>query len=128
VTESMAVRRSDVLAVAGSVKRNQRPDEIYIAGYRRTLGETHRFLPSPQSFSANPPFHGYLSKGTVVFVEGRLQPQQFEDREGGTKTVTEVVVASLRVLGGARNSSHSDNDQAAAVSNADDAKSETVPF
>ena len=46
----------------------------------------------------------FVAKGTVVFVEGRLQTRQF-GREGGTKTVTEVVVASLRVLGGAKASS-----------------------
>jgi single-strand DNA-binding protein len=70
----------------------------------------------------------FVAKGTVVFVEGRLQTRQFEDREGGTKTVTEVVVASLRVLGEAKNSSHSDNNSDGAASSAGDAESEAVPF
>ena len=61
-----------------------------------------------------------VAKGTVVFVEGRLQTRQFEDREGGTKTVTEVIVASLRVLGGAKASSHSDNNHDAAASSTTD--------
>jgi len=69
-----------------------------------------------------------VAKGTVVFVEGRLQTRKFEDREGGTKTVTEVVVASLRVLGEAKNSSHSDNNSDGAASSAGDAESEAVPF
>ena len=69
----------------------------------------------------------FVVKGTVVFVEGRLQTRQFEDREGGTKTVTEVVVASLRVLGGAKASSHSDKNHDAAISTTD-AESEAVPF
>ena len=69
----------------------------------------------------------FVAKGTVVFVEGRLQTRQFEDREGGT-TVTEVVVASLRVLGEAKNSSHSDNNSDGAASSAGDAESEAVPF
>lgn len=68
-----------------------------------------------------------VAKGTVVFVEGRLQTRQFEDREGGTKTVTEVVVASLRVLGG-KASSHSDNNHDAAASSVKGAESETAPF
>jgi single-strand DNA-binding protein len=70
----------------------------------------------------------FVVKGTVVFVEGRLQTRQFEDREGGTKTVTEVVVASLRVLGGAKASSHSDNDHDEAAGSTTDAESEAVPF
>ncbi len=45
----------------------------------------------------------FVTKGKQVFVEGRLQTRRFEDREGSPKTVTEVVVASLRVLGGAAN-------------------------
>jgi len=69
----------------------------------------------------------FVAKGTVVFVEGRLQTRRFEDREGGT-TVTEVVVASLRVLGEAKNSSHSDNNSDGAASRAGDAESEAVPF
>jgi single-strand DNA-binding protein len=70
----------------------------------------------------------FVAKRTVVFVEGRLQTRQFEDREGATKTVTEVVVASLRVLGGAKTSSHSDSNRNAAVSSTNDAESEAVPF
>ncbi len=70
----------------------------------------------------------FVAKGTVVFVEGRLQTRQFEDREGATKTVTEVVVASLRVLGGTTTSSHSDNDHDTAASSAQHTETETVPF
>jgi len=69
-----------------------------------------------------------VAKGTVVFVEGRLQTRQFEDREGAMKTVTEVVVASLRVLGGAKSSSQPDNNHDTAASSAKDAESEPVPF
>jgi single-strand DNA-binding protein len=69
-----------------------------------------------------------VAKGTVVFVEGRLQTRKFENREGGTQTVTEVVVASLRVLGEAKNSSHSDNNSDGSVSSARDTESEAVPF
>jgi len=70
----------------------------------------------------------FVAKGTVVFVEGRLQTRKFEDREGATKTVTGVVVASLRVLGGAKTSNHSDDNHDAAVSGATDTESEAVPF
>ena len=63
-----------------------------------------------------------------VFVEGRLQTRRFEDREGSPKTVTEVVVASLRVLGVAANAGRSGNRQGAVTGDSKDAESEPVPF
>jgi len=70
----------------------------------------------------------FVTKGKQVFVEGRLQTRRFEDREGNPKIVTEVVVASLRVLGGAANAGGSVNGQGAAASDTTNAESETVPF
>ena len=70
----------------------------------------------------------FVTKGKQVFVEGRLQTRRFEDREGSPKTVTEVVVASLRVLGGAANASRDGNSQGAAANDTTNTQSETVPF
>lgn len=69
----------------------------------------------------------FVVKGNVVFVEGRLQTRQFEGREGAAKTITEVVVASLRVLGAAKTSSQTEGNNDTAASSARDAESET-PF
>lgn len=69
----------------------------------------------------------FVVKGNVVFVEGRLQTRQFEGREGAAKTITEVVVASLRVLGAAKTSSQTEGNNDTAASSATDAESET-PF
>jgi single-strand DNA-binding protein len=70
----------------------------------------------------------FVTKGKQVFVEGRLQTRRFEDREGSQKTVTEVVVASLRVLEGAPNASRNGNGQGVAANDTTNAGSETVPF
>ena len=70
----------------------------------------------------------FVTKGKQVFVEGRLQTRRFDDREGSPKTVTEVVVASLRVLGGAPNASHNGNGHGAAANGSAGAERETVPF
>src|SRR6267143_6108296 len=70
----------------------------------------------------------FVANGKQVFVEGRLQTRRFDDREGSPKTVTEVVVASLRVLGGAANAGRGGNGQGAAASNTTNAESETVSF
>lgn len=41
----------------------------------------------------------YLTKGKQVYVEGRLQTRSWEDREGNKRSTTEVVAASMVMLG-----------------------------
>jgi single-strand DNA-binding protein len=40
----------------------------------------------------------YLKKGSLVYVEGRLQTDRYEDKGGETKYFTRVVVSSLQFL------------------------------
>jgi single-strand DNA-binding protein len=42
----------------------------------------------------------YLSKGSQVYVEGRLQTRQWEDRDGNKRYTTEVVAETVQFLGG----------------------------
>lgn len=42
----------------------------------------------------------YLAKGRQVYVEGRLQTRQWEDRDGNKRWTTEVVAENVRFLGG----------------------------
>ncbi|MBI3473239.1 MAG: single-stranded DNA-binding protein [Candidatus Solibacter usitatus] len=42
----------------------------------------------------------YLTKGTQVYVEGRLQTRNYENKEGRKVYVTEVVADDLLLLGG----------------------------
>lgn len=43
----------------------------------------------------------YLKKGTLVYIEGRIQTRQWEDkRDGQKKTSTEIVANVMRMLGG----------------------------
>jgi single-strand DNA-binding protein len=45
----------------------------------------------------------YLKKGQLVYVEGRLQTRQWDDkRDGSKKTSTEIVANSMKMLGGGR--------------------------
>jgi single-strand DNA-binding protein len=42
----------------------------------------------------------YLKKGSLVFVEGRIQSRQWDDKKDGTKrTAFEIVATSFRMLG-----------------------------
>lgn len=40
----------------------------------------------------------YLAKGRQVFVEGRLQTRQWEDKDGGKRYTTEVVANTVQFL------------------------------
>lgn len=42
----------------------------------------------------------YLSKGRQVYIEGRLQTRQWEDRDGKKRYTTEVVAEQVQFLGG----------------------------
>ena len=42
----------------------------------------------------------YLTKGTKLYVEGRLQTRSYDDKEGVKRYVTEVVAENLVLLGG----------------------------
>ncbi len=44
----------------------------------------------------------YLHKGRQVFLEGRLQTRQWEDKEGKKRYTTEVVAQNVQFLGGKR--------------------------
>lgn len=53
----------------------------------------------------------YVTKGDKVYLEGRVEYRQYEDREGQTRHTTEVIVSHLLLLGSPR---HQDdvNDRA----------------
>ena len=44
-----------------------------------------------------------MTKGARCYAEGRLQTRTYEDREGNQRTVSEVVIRQLRLLGGSGN-------------------------
>jgi single-strand DNA-binding protein len=41
----------------------------------------------------------YLKKGKQVYVEGRLQTRQWEDKDGGKRYTTEIVATTMQMLG-----------------------------
>jgi single-strand DNA-binding protein len=47
----------------------------------------------------------YLTRGKQVYLEGRVQTRKYDDKAGNARTVTEVVVSTLRLLGGPKNGS-----------------------
>ena len=41
----------------------------------------------------------YLKKGSLVFLEGRIQTRQWDDRDGNKRNTTEIVASGMRMLG-----------------------------
>ncbi len=43
----------------------------------------------------------YLAKGRQVFVEGRIQTRNYDDKDGNKRYITEIVARDVRFLGSA---------------------------
>ena len=74
-------------------------DETYKdrAGERQKRTEWHRIVVwAKQAEIAQQ----YLRKGSLVYVEGRIQSRQWDDREGQKRTTVEIVANNFRMLGG----------------------------
>jgi single-strand DNA-binding protein len=42
----------------------------------------------------------YLKKGSLVFIEGRIQSREWQDKEGQKRTSFEIIANNFRMLGG----------------------------
>lgn len=52
----------------------------------------------------------YLSKGSKVYLEGRLQTRKWEDKDGNTRYTTEIVAREMKMLS-PRGASDNNNTQ-----------------
>ena len=41
----------------------------------------------------------YLGKGQLIFIEGRIQTREWDDRDGNKRRTTEVVASNMQMLG-----------------------------
>jgi len=64
-------------------------------GNRETRTEWHRIV----AFGRLAEVCGeYLNKGSMVYVEGRLQTREWEDRDGNRRWTTEIVMTNMQML------------------------------
>ena len=68
---------------------------------RRTNDETDFFNCSTFSNNAEK-VDRYVNKGMMVGVKGRLQNNTFKDKEGNNRTIIEVIVENIQIIGGIR--------------------------
>ena len=74
-------------------------DETYKdrAGERQKRTEWHRIVVWAKQAEIA---HQYLHKGSLIYLEGRIQTRQWDDREGQKRTTFEIVATNFRMLGG----------------------------
>ncbi|HVO65863.1 MAG TPA: single-stranded DNA-binding protein [Syntrophales bacterium] len=73
----------------------------------------------------------YLSKGKLIFIEGRIQTRSWEDKDGVKRSTTEIVAANMQMLdskGQMRSPDTTGDDQAAVSPGIDQAPEDDVPF
>jgi len=76
----------------------------------------------------------YLSKGKQVYIEGRIQTREWEDRDGKRRWTTEVVAQQMQMLGrpgDAQSFTESSSDEAAPGTNdfaQEEIKEDDIPF
>jgi single-strand DNA-binding protein len=68
-------------------------------GERQERTEWHRIVVwgKTAEFCGN-----YVTKGRQVYIEGRLQTREWEDREGQKRWTTEIVAQNIQLLGSRR--------------------------
>lgn len=54
----------------------------------------------------------YLAKGKQVYIEGRLQTREWEDRDGNKKRTTEIIAQTMQMLGAASDQVRADVGEA----------------
>jgi single-strand DNA-binding protein len=75
----------------------------------------------------------YLSKGRLVYIEGKIRTRAWEDRDGNKRSTTEIEASEMKMLGGSgeqdRKPKEPDVDSAPpAEKDAEKDKEEDIPF
>jgi single-strand DNA-binding protein len=69
-------------------------NEFYTSGNGEKVSNTHWFnLVAWESTAAYMEKH--LAKGNQVMVKGRLSSRTYEDKNGGTRSITEIIVSEV---------------------------------
>jgi single-strand DNA-binding protein len=69
----------------------------------------------------------YLKKGSLIFIEGRIQSREWQDKEGQKRTSFEIVASNFRMLGGRAEGAAAASGGASRPSGGDDFESHAAP-
>jgi single-strand DNA-binding protein len=69
----------------------------------------------------------YLKKGSLIFIEGRIQSREWQDKEGQKRTSFEIVANNFRMLGGRAEGAAAGGGASARSGGGDDFDSHAAP-
>jgi len=69
----------------------------------------------------------YLKKGSLIFIEGRIQSREWQDKEGQKRTSFEIVANNFRMLGGRAEGAAAASGGASRSGGSDDFESHAAP-
>src|SRR5260370_31392620 len=69
----------------------------------------------------------YLKKGSLLYLEGRIQTREWQDKEGQKRTTTEIVATNFRMLGGRAEGAAAAGAGGGASPSGDDMESHPTP-
>ena len=67
----------------------------------------------------------YLSKGKQVYIEGKIETQNWEDNDGNMRHKTQIVASNMTMLNGANGGNHEAPETSQGQRNDDD---DDIPF
>ena len=70
----------------------------------------------------------YLAKGKQVYIEGRLQTRNWEDRDGNQRTTTEIVATGMQMLGQAAGGNARFQEKDESSPQDESTKDQDIPF
>lgn len=70
----------------------------------------------------------YLTKGSQVFIEGKLQTRKWQDKEGKDRYTTEIVASGMQMLGGRSQQERRESPSAEPAATEGDGFSDDIPF
>ncbi len=69
----------------------------------------------------------YLKKGSLIYLEGRIQSREWQDKEGQKRTSFEIVASNFRMLGGRSDAAAAGAGGGAAAHSGGDFEGQAVP-
>jgi single-strand DNA-binding protein len=69
----------------------------------------------------------YLKKGSLIFIEGRIQSREWQDKEGQKRTSFEIVASNFRMLGGRAEGAAAGGGSSQVRSGGDDFETHAAP-
>ncbi len=82
--------------IAANMRRKDKDDEVYFASII-AFGKQAETI-------AN-----YTGKGDAIFIEGRLILQNWEDKNGGKREKTKIIINNFQFIGGKKKSDNENN-------------------